>query len=124
MKYLLMIVLITLGLTAAAEEKEVILDLDDVDLQFFIPPVVFDWINNGISWLSAHAPKIGEFISKGFNWVIGHAPQITNFITQKLQQKINNIPISEALKDWVKNNVQPVAKELYKKVVNKSSKKK
>ena len=114
-----MMFLLTLGLCALTEEKEEIIDLDDVDLQM-IPPVVFDWINQGFTWLSSHAPQIGQWVTKGYNWVLGHAPQIMN----ALQRKINNIPITESIKAWVKDNVGRVVKQLFNKVKGNAKNKK
>ena len=114
-----MMFLLTLGLCALTEDKEEFLDLDDVDLQM-IPPFVFDWINQGFNWLSSHAPQIGEWVTKGYNWVLGHGPQIMNY----LQNKINNIPITETVKAWVKNNVGRVVQQLFNKVKGKAKTKK
>ena len=111
--------LITLGLGALTEDKEKLIDLDDVDLQM-IPPVVFDWINQGFSWLSSHAPVIGEWAMKGYNWVLTHSTQIMTF----LQNKINNIPMSQGIKDWVRSNIRPVAKKFFDKIKGKAKVKK
>ena len=85
MNYLLVLFLVIIGLTAAVETQENLLDDDDVDLKM-IPPFIIDWIN------------------QGYNWVCAHGPQITQYI----QNKINNIPITEAIKDWVKSKLGAV----------------
>jgi hypothetical protein len=82
MNYLLVLFLIAIGLSAAAETQDNLLDPDDVDLKM-IPPILIDWIN------------------QGYNWVVAHIPQITN----SLQNAINNFNVRQALSDWVKSKL-------------------
>ena len=81
--YLLVLFLITIGLSAASEAQENLLDEDDVNLKFFIPPFIIDWIN------------------QGYNWVVSNIPKITNYI----QNAIQNLSINDALSNWVKRTI-------------------
>ena len=81
MNYLLVLFLVTIGLSAAAEAQDNLLDEDDVNLKFFIPPFILDWIH------------------QGYNWVVSHIPMITNHI----QNAIRNLNINDALSNWVKS---------------------
>ena len=83
MNYLLLLFLVTIGLSAASETQDKLLDEDDVNLQFMIPPFLIDWINHG------------------YNWVVANIPKITDY----LQRAIQNFNINQALSEWVKSKI-------------------
>ena len=94
---LLILFLITIGLSGAAIVQDNQMDNEDPTLTM-IPVIFIDWFN------------------QAYNWVLLHLPQIKNW----LQNKINNLPFDLAKKEFLRTQI-PLAKEWFIKKFGKKS---